>query len=178
MSPFSLSSLLGTRPLLYTIGALFVALLLAVADGQVQRAERKAAESAAEAEIQAYDAQLAVNRAAADAKARVQERRHAKALAGVAASYEQEKTDAKLVADAVERDLRAGLLRLHNRWEAHVATAGLVSGVVAGTCVADGRSDDRAASAGRIVRAAAECDAQVRGLQRVIERDRALGREP
>jgi len=97
------------------------------------------------------------------------ERQRVKRAEAVATQYEQEKADAKSKGAAVADGLRAGNLRLQQRWagcEARVSDLSASSGPV------DDRADDRADSAGRIVRAAAACDAQVRGLQALVRDDR------
>ena len=97
------------------------------------------------------------------------ERAKAAELAAIAATYEREKQDAQAVADRVVADLLADNLRLSKRWAgcAAVPQAGAAAGEP------DAAFADRAESAARIIRAAAECDAQIRGLQAVILADRA-----
>ena len=97
------------------------------------------------------------------------ERAHAADLARIATTYEQEKIDAQAAADRVVADLRADNLRLSKRW----AGCPAVPEAAATAGEPDAAADDRIESAARIVRAAAECDAQVRGLQAVILADRA-----
>jgi len=84
----------------------------------------------------------------------------------LAAEYEQERKDAQAVADRTIADLRAGNVRLREQWrgcpEPHMP------GLDASAGEPDAAERDREESAGRIVRAAVECDAQVRGLQGVI----------
>lgn len=97
------------------------------------------------------------------------ERQRVKRAEAVAIQYEQEKADAESKGAAVADGLRAGSLRLQQRWagcEARVSDLAAASGQL------DGAADDRADSAGRIVRAAAACDAQVRGLQALVRADR------
>lgn len=88
----------------------------------------------------------------------------------VAAQYEQERQDAERKGSAVAAGLRAGNLQLQQRWQG--CEAGRVSNLGAGIAQPDAGADDRGESAGRIVRAAAECDAQVRGLQAQVRADR------
>lgn len=97
------------------------------------------------------------------------ERAKAAELADIAAKYEQEKTDAQAAADRTIADLRAGNVRLQNRW----AGCPAVPQATPAAGQPDGAADDRIESAGRVVRAAAECDAQVRGLQALVMADRA-----
>lgn len=98
------------------------------------------------------------------------ERQRVKRAEAVAIQYEQEKADAESKGAAVADGLRAGNLRLQQRWAGCEAR---VSDIAASTGPVDDRADDRAESAGRIVRAAATCDAQVRGLQALILSDRS-----
>lgn len=97
------------------------------------------------------------------------ERQRVKRAEAVATQYEQEKADAESKGAAVADGLRAGNLRLRQRWAGCEAR---VSDLAASPGQPDGAADDRADSAGRIVRAAAACDAQVRGLQALVRADR------
>ena len=102
------------------------------------------------------------------------ERADAKAANALAARYEKEKIHVKSESDRLAADLRAGNRRLHDRWQAAVHTAAL-SQAVASASQPDGRADDRYESAGRIIGAADQCDAQVRALQTYA---RQCGGEP
>lgn len=62
--------------------------------------------------------------------------------------------------------IRAGTLKLRDAWRCEVP------GPVAGASQSYAVADDRAESAGRIVRAAAECDSQVIGLQGILQAER------
>ncbi|MHC2115341.1 endopeptidase [Stenotrophomonas geniculata] len=97
------------------------------------------------------------------------ERQRVKRAEAVATQYEQEKADAESKGAAVADGLRAGNLRLQQRWAGCEAR---VSDLAAASGQPDGATDDRAGSAGRIVRAAAACDALVRGLQALVRADR------
>lgn len=97
------------------------------------------------------------------------ERQRVKRAEAVATQYEQEKADAESKGAAVADGLRADNLRLQQRWAGCEAR---VSDLAAASGQPDGAADDRADSAGRIVRAAAACDAQVRGLQALVRADR------
>lgn len=97
------------------------------------------------------------------------ERQRVKRAEAVATQYEQEKADAESKGAAVADGLRSRALRLQDRWAGCEAR---VSGLAAASGQPDGAADDRADSAGRIVRAAAVCDAQVRGLQALVRSDR------
>lgn len=97
------------------------------------------------------------------------ERQRVKRAEAVATQYEQEKADAESKGAAVADGLRSRAIRLQDHWagcEARVSELGASSGPV------DDSANDRADSAGRIVRAAAACDAQVRGLQALVRADR------
>ncbi|MDG9939687.1 endopeptidase [Stenotrophomonas maltophilia] len=97
------------------------------------------------------------------------ERQRVKRAEAVATQYEQEKADAESKGAAVADGLRSRALRLQDRWAGCEAR---VSDLAASPSEPDGAADDRADSAGRIVRAAAACDAQVRGLQALVRADR------
>lgn len=97
------------------------------------------------------------------------ERQRVKRADTIAAKTLEEMRDAESKGAAVADGLRAGNLRLQQRWAGCEAR---VSDLAASTGQPDGAADDRADSAGRIVRAAAACDAQVRGLQALVRADR------
>ncbi len=97
------------------------------------------------------------------------ERQRVKRAEAVATQYEQEKADAESKGAAVADGLRAGNIRLQQRWAGCEAR---VSDLAASAGQPDGAADDRAESAGRILLAAAQCDAQVRGLQALVRADR------
>ncbi|WP_337054004.1 endopeptidase [Pseudoxanthomonas sp. USHLN014] len=108
---------------------------------------------------------------AAQQKARAAEQAAANRQNEIANAYEEGKAAAQAAADRVVADLRGGNLRLQQRWASCAATASL-SGAASSASQPDAIADDRAASASRIVRAAAECDAQVKGLQALVRSDR------
>ena len=85
----------------------------------------------------------------------------------VSAAYEKGKADAEANAKRVVADLRAGNLVLRERWTSCQASSGLPR-PTPDTSEPDARTADRDESAGRIVQAAAQCDAQVRGLQELL----------
>lgn len=99
------------------------------------------------------------------------ERRRTQAMTAIAKDYEEQKDAAAVESERVIADLRAGNLRLRKLWQAQAATADL-SEAVARAAEPDEGARGREESAAAIVRAADECDAQVRGLQQVIEADR------
>lgn len=103
--------------------------------------------------------------------ARKAEQARAGEIAAIAEQYEQDKqANDRKQADLVA-DLRAGAQRLHQRWQAALATSEL-SRAVASAAELDAAQRDREGSAVRIIAAADQCDAQVRGLQEVIRADR------
>lgn len=147
-----------------------LALLLAAVIGLLwyrgQAANAVAKQETAEAQMQTLKAER-------DALEAMLAASHERALAmeSVAQKYEQEKQDAEQRAEKLAADLRTGAVRLRQRWQGCPASPG-VSAVAASTGITDAAAEDRSESAARIVRAAAECDAQVRGLQAIIRADR------
>jgi hypothetical protein len=99
-------------------------------------------------------------------KVRQLEQALATAQAGVSEAYEKGKKDAEATGAAVIADLRAGNLRLQQRWTGCETQRLSDAAALAGEL--DAAARDREESAGRIVRAAAQCDAQVRGLQELL----------
>lgn len=89
----------------------------------------------------------------------------------VSAAYEKGKADAEANAKRVVADLRAGNLVLRDRWTSCQASSGLPR-PAADTGEPDAGTADRDESAGRIVQAAAQCDAQVKGLQNLLRLER------
>lgn len=109
-----------------------------------------------------------------DAKDKVRELEQELALEQVAVSeaYERGKDDAEAIGAAVVADLRSGNARLRQRWTS--CQAERVSSAPAPASESDAPTRDREESAGRIIRAAAQCDAQVRGLQALLRLERGL----
>lgn len=130
------------------------------------------------AEAKADYAQLKESSAKAALEAektvRAQENKLAAASAAVSESYEKGVADAQAVSARVVDDLRAGNLKLRQQWRG--CEANRVSNAAAAAIGADEEDRHRRESAGRIVRAAAECDAQVNALQAFVRGERdALG---
>lgn len=98
------------------------------------------------------------------------ERSKGKALAAIAAQYEKEKADVQATADRTIAELRSGHLRLRKLWTCPVAPAEGATDATASEL--DGQAELREQGAVDLVRLAAEADAQIRGLQAVIEADR------
>lgn len=99
-----------------------------------------------------------------------EERERAEAMAGIAEQYERDKANVEAAYERDVSDLRAGNLKLRQRW-ADTATDA-VSQASRSAAELDAAAADREASAARIVRAARDADAQVRGLQAVVRADR------
>jgi len=110
----------------------------------------------------------AAKKAEQDAKAA--EAQAAKRANAIAAQYEQDKLNAESAAKRTADDLRAGNLRLRQQWEG--CKAGGVPQANGAAGQPDAAADDRAESAGRIVRAADDADAQIKALQQFIRSER------
>lgn len=168
--------------LILALGLLAIWQRGSVASAQLTAAAAESARDAMQAERDTAQAALANTQAVLTT-----ERRNAAAANALAAQYEQDKAHAQAAHDAVVADLRAGNQRLHQRWQAAVAT-GELSAAAATAGLADGATDDRIQSAGRAIGAAAACDAQVRGLQAFallcstpvneVDHDRTAGDRP
>jgi len=140
----------------------------------VGRAERQnlilnaAAKEIDKAEVARDEALAALateKQAAKDAKTR------ADAEAANAAYYMENLNNANDKADRLAGDVRAGDVRFRKLW-AQCQTVPSAQGASDSEPVVDAGANDRAASAARIVRAAAQCDAHVRALQKQIIADR------
>lgn len=103
---------------------------------------------------------------AAQENARATEQKLAEAQNNISGSYEKGKSDAELESKRITVELRTGALKLQRYW-ASCETQRL-SEAAASASEPDAETRNREESAGRIVRAAAQCDAQVRGLQELI----------
>jgi hypothetical protein len=161
-----------------TIFALIALALLIVSGMQTARLMQAHTDLAtANAHAAQLDAAAALAAAESERVARAHETQLAAAAAASAELYERGKTDAQAAADAVLSDLRADNLRLRVRWSACSAAPALPATRIA-AAEPDATADDRNASASRIVRAAAACDAQVTALQQFIRDERATLAEP
>ena len=89
----------------------------------------------------------------------------------VSAAYEKGKKDAEATAKRTVADLRAGNLVLRNRWAPCKASLDVPPAPPAPS-EPDAGAGDREESAGRIVQAADQCDAQVKGLQELLRLER------
>ncbi len=122
----------------------------------------------ARADLRAIEADLESTKAALATSEwrRETERVRAQRMYEIAADAEEGKAHAEETGARVTADLRADNLRLREHWRSCESTR--LPGIEPAAAEPDAAADDRAESAGRIVRAAAECDAQVRGLQAVV----------
>lgn len=93
------------------------------------------------------------------------EHKAAEALDKISKQYEKDKADAQAAHDRLVAELRAGTIRLRKQWTCPASAAS--SGEP------DGGAELREQGAADLVRIAREADAQVRGLQQVIEADQA-----
>lgn len=125
------------------------------ADAAVCARDKARAEAAATAaELAAADAAGALSKARRDA------------AQAAADAYSKGKDDAERAGSNVVADLRTGALKLRDEWRGCQARLdGALSGAAAAAGRADAAEQRRQDSAGRIVRAAEQCDAQVTALQ-------------
>ena len=112
-----------------------------------------------------YEADAAKQKLQYEQKLRDVEKRLVDVTNSAATEYERGKRDAQTTAQSVVDGLRAGTVKLRAHWDA-CETQRLADGTAASVELGTA-ARDREESAGRIVRAAAECDAQVIGLQRI-----------
>jgi hypothetical protein len=148
---------------------ILLALLVALSVGMFWRGYQ----SGVAAEKTRFDEHLAADDRAAklvEVDARKREFEWALAANAAAQSYEQGKHDAESNAASLLSDLRTGTVRLQNRWAGCEAQRRAEAAGVARQ--RDAAATDRQESASRIVRAADECDAQVRGLQEILMSER------
>jgi hypothetical protein len=110
-------------------------------------------------------AQLDANLKASEA-ARKAEQAQADRFQAIAQQYEQDKTDAEARATRLAADLRAERVRLRPEWRCEVPSTPASAGKP------DAAADDRSKGAADIVRAAADADAQIRGLQAILRVER------
>lgn len=153
----------------YIVAALLVVAAIAGGVGYWQGGKH----AATAAELAMAEHLAADRKAESDHKDKIRqlEQDLATAQAGVSEAYEKGKGDAEATGAAVTADLRAGNLRLQQRWAG--CEKQRLSDATAPAGEPDAAAGDREESAGRIVRAAAQCDAQVRGLQELLILERA-----
>jgi len=121
---------------------------------------KQSAKTAGEAAKRADQTVVAIN------AARTKEQSWADKFAAADSNHQEDMRRAQASYDRTVADLRAGNLRLRSQWRCPIsAPAGADQG-------RSGGADDWQASAGRIVRAADQCDAQVRRLQDKLKAER------
>lgn len=103
-------------------------------------------------------------------KARDAEHAQAVAFAAIDAEHQKEQANAQANYERTVAALRAGTLRMRATWRC--PSAAIVPSVAAGAGESDGSNGLREASAGRIVRAVAKCQAQRDGLQATLTAER------
>ena len=143
---------LGVLAVALVIGCCFLAARSRISDLRADAAEQRAADSE--------------GRAAALTQARDAEHAKAEQIAAIANQYEQDKRDADEAQKHLVGDLRAGAVKLQDRWR------GCVSDAAATAAERDAAAADRDASAARVVRAARDADDQIRALQAIVKADR------
>lgn len=136
-------------------------------------------QASGEAKVRATElAQARAETKAAQESARLQAEQakryqtRSESMAATATQYQEALKDANRKHDRTVADLRSGNLRLSKLWQGCASRVSPTGEATSGESGADGDADDRAESAGRIVRAAAECDAQVIGLQKILRDER------
>ncbi len=158
---------LVSKPVIYALaGALLASLIF----GGTQCSQKQAARTdaaKARTELAEQTASIAIEREAFVTQARAVEQRHTAEMSRIAEQEQERLNREKADHDRLVADLRAGTVRLHNRWQAALATSRL-SATVGAASQPDAAERERQDSAARIVRAAQRCDAQVKGLQEVV----------
>lgn len=144
-----------------------VAAALALAALGAHNVRLRASRDAARAALIETRATAAAQRAEFEARSRERERAQHRALAEIQQQHQEALHDTQIRHEAVLADLRTGALRLRAHWQGCVATAEL-SRAAADAARLDEAARLRAAGAADLVRAAAQCDAQVRGLQAAV----------
>ena len=155
-------------------GLAAVCLLLIAANGyQWQRGRARDAECAARAA--AYEGALAQAEVARLQAVQAAERAAQQSSQEIQDAYQKGLRDAEAAADATVADLRSGTVKLRDEWRGCEARlGGAMSGVAAAAERAATAERRRQESAGAIVRAADECDAQVTALQARVNLDARL----
>lgn len=119
-----------------------------------------------ETQLAKRDADIAKASAEAQKTARETERKLQASAEDAAAQYEKGKNDANTAADALLVDLLTRNVRMRPAWQCPASAR--VPATAATARELNAADADRAASASRIVRAAADCDAQVTALQALV----------
>jgi hypothetical protein len=125
------------------------------------------------AQVNAIKAADAVALAKSEADARSKEQSADQHLAVITQTYEQDKANAKAQSDNTIASLRAGTLRLRSEFNCTPALAASVSAASSSGSSTPTADQLREQDAANIVRAAADADAEIMALQKVIQEDRA-----
>ena len=125
------------------------------------------------AQINAIKAADATALAKSEADARSKEQAADQHLAVITQSYEKDKANAKAQSDNTIASLRAGTLRLRSEFNCTPALAASVSAAASGGSSTPTAAQLREQDAANLVRAAADADADITALQKVIQEDRA-----
>ena len=128
-----------------------------------------AGEQAVQVKFDAYRNNVIAKTHAALIAARRAETAQAGAIAAITEQLHQDKAHALAKQNSVIAGLRAGTVRLQKHWRCDAS----VSQAAGGSGRADDGAELRGNSAGRVIGAGAQCDAQVRALQAVILAERA-----
>lgn len=167
----SILSNLTTTPLLWACGGLLAAGLTAYTVQTIRLGSAQTDAAEARATLATERASNATDLLVFAATARETERQLRDQFGATSQEYTEALQNAQVTTDRTVADLRAGNVRLQARWRACTAAA-RVPGTTEPALGADAGADDRADSAARIIGAADRCDAQVRGLQRLLIAER------
>lgn len=156
-----------TTPVVYGLAAGLAASLIFGGVQTVRLAEARHDVAVGETALALVARDAAAARAEFEAGARLTERTHQADLAALEESHRDRFDEAQREGERVTADLRAGNLRLRQHWQGCAATSAVsaAAGAVGG---ADEGAELREAGSGDLVRIAAECEAQVIGLQDVV----------
>jgi prophage endopeptidase len=147
--------------------------LIALAHAEAGVAKAQTETAKANTKLAEYRADAEQKIAHFEVEARATEQRHAADLNRIARETKEQSQEAADAAyNRAVADVRAGKLR--NVWSCPAIPAAGVPAITSGARQPDASTDDRGEAIGRVLRIAAECDAQVRGLQSVTQSDRKV----
>ena len=156
-----------TAPIMYALAGLLALSLVfngAQAFGKAKLETQLAQSQTALAE---QTASIATEREAFERQARAAEQKHTAEMARIDREQQEQTARDQASNDRLVADLRSGNVRLHQRWQAALATSRLSAGVATASG-ADEAASDVEDSLGRVFRGARASDAQVIGLQQVV----------
>ncbi len=163
------------------LAGLLVAQVAATGDAELSLANSQTELANLRASIALSTAANAEAIASAERRALERTRELSDAYVLAASNYDRGQRDAEATQERIVADLRAGNLQLRDRWlnaESRAAELSGSAGTSGGAANADAATNDREQSAARIVRAAAECDAQVTALQDIVRAVSSASRGP